>query len=279
MEDTAMRFQGKVAVVTGTGTSGIGRSVCLALANEGAYVVGIDILHEGNEETCELIYQAGGKGEAVYCDITDRYQVRKVIDEIGTRLGHIDILINNAGFTKTVSFVKDDYDTVVDAYRKCMAVDADGALFTTIASLPYMLKQEQGHIINTLTHLVKLDDIPFRSGFNVYATAKTALWCLNMNFAAEFRDYGIAVNAVCPGPVFTPMMRQYFAERGRPNSFDDIFAVQGRLIRPEDVALAMVNILSWDAKTGPTGRSILLTAREDCTRLSNPNLYNQTSYW
>lgn len=273
-----MKFENKIAIVTGTGTAGMGRAISLALAREGAYVIGIDILRESNEETFALLHAEGGKGEAVYCDLSDKDQVKQVFTEIGDRLGHIDILINNAGYSKSVSLVKDDYDTVVSAYEKCMGIDSDAALFTSLASLPYMLKQGEGRIINTLTHHVKLDEVPFKVGFNVYAAAKTSLWCLNMNFAAELRDHGIAVNAICPGPVYTPMLQQYYAAKGLPNSFEDIFAVQGKLIKPEDVALAVMNILSWDAKTGPTGRSVVLAAREDCTRLSNPVLYNQTDY-
>jgi 3-hydroxybutyrate dehydrogenase len=267
----------KIAVVTGSGSEGIGREICLDLARNGYFVVGLDINDVENEITIQHLRDIGFDGEAIHCDITDKEQVKNVIDDIGYRHKKIDVLINNAGFSKTISLVNDDYYYVAETHDKLMHVNAFGPFYVSLAVAQYMVSEKSGKIVNLLTHHVKFDKVPFKVGFNAYSAAKQALWIHNMNFAAELYPYGISVNGICPASVYTPMLKGYFEDKGLPSSFEAIKEIQKTLLRPEEVALAIRNILSWDLSKydKSTGHSIVIRTTEDCEALSNPENYTE----
>jgi NAD(P)-dependent dehydrogenase (short-subunit alcohol dehydrogenase family) len=240
------RLDGKKALVIGAST-GIGREVCRLFAQEGADVAVADLGHLDDKES--LIAELGGLGRESFpleVDVRDEQQVKAAVDEAISRLGHLDIIVNNAGIGgssgRLQNETSEDWDTV-------MAVNLRGVMFGMKHVLPHMIERGYGRIINTASQLAHKPS-PYNTA---YCASKAAVVSLTVSVAQEVALEGITVNAVCPGPTITPMfMRPGHEEAGRQR-------VAGlpmkRAAEPIEIAWAYVYLAS-DESAYCTGQSI-----------------------
>ena len=185
------RLDGKVALVTG-GARGIGRAICVALADAGAKVAAADLLIEGAAESASAI-----KGMPVQMDVTDFDGITAAVSQVELKLGGIDILVNNAGVFNMASIDK----ITPDDYRRQYDVNVGGTLFACQAVVPVMRKRGGGAIINVSSQAGRRGE----PNVTLYCSTKAAVISITQSLALELADDGIRVNAIAPGVVDTPM--------------------------------------------------------------------------
>lgn len=191
------QFEGKVAVITGA-ARGMGEAHARLLASRGASVVVQDILGERAEATAESIRLAGGRAEAMACDITDIGRVKSLLEDVERRLGSIDILVNNAGIGS-----EEPLEEISEAqFDRMFGVHVKGAFFATKAVAPGMKERRHGKIIN-ISSIWGMVGHPYASD---YCGAKAALLGLTKAWAKELAPWNIHVNAIAPGGVVTDMV-------------------------------------------------------------------------
>ena len=231
-----MDFTGKTAIVTG-GSRGIGRAVCLELAQGGANIV---LCYAGNDSAamktaadCEAI---GVKAIALRCDVSDSAQVGALVEAAVERFGRVDILVNNAGITRdnlVMRMSEEDFDAVIAANLK-------GTFLCMKAVSRLMLKQRYGRIVN-LSSVVGLRG---NAGQVNYAASKAGVIGMTKSMAKELASRGITVNAVAPGFIETDMTAA-MTDAARTAAQSSI--PMGRLGKAEDVAKALVFLASDSA--------------------------------
>lgn len=204
-----MPLTGRVAVVTG-GASGIGRGICLALAEDGATVVVVDIERDKAEDVAESLWQKGVRAEAMACDLTERASVEALADRVFAEFDHVDILVNNAGVgvqSDVHALSEGDWDWV-------MAVNLKAIYLTVESFVPKMLAQGDGWILNTASeHGVGL---PALGRSPVYTASKHAVVGLSDVMRRDYGKKGVGVSVLCPGLVKTDI---YDSARNRPGRF------------------------------------------------------------
>jgi len=193
------RFAGKVVVVTGGG-GGIGGATCCRFAREGAKVAVFDLNLDAAGKVAAQIEQAGGVAAAFACDIARRAEVDAAVDAAGTKLGPIDVLINNAGWDVFRPFVK----TEPAQWEKLIAVNLVGALHMHHAVLPGMAARKSGRIVNIASDAARVGS----SVEAVYAACKGGLVAFSKTIAREHARHGVTVNVVCPGPTDTALFAE-----------------------------------------------------------------------
>ncbi|MCR3747821.1 SDR family NAD(P)-dependent oxidoreductase [Lentzea californiensis] len=219
---------GKKALVTG-GTSGIGRSIAVKLAEAGATVYLTGRRAELGKETVALIEQAGGTGHFIVSDVASVDDVRKLAEEVGD----VDVLVNNAGifpFSPTT-------EQSVEGYQQVFDVNVRGTYFLTAALAPAMVAKGKGSIVN-VSSIAAVVGTPVGS---VYNASKAAMDALTRSWATEFGPAGVRVNSVAPGPVGT---EKALTEAGEV--FDAIakdLPLQ-RVGEPEEIAEAVLFLAS-----------------------------------
>jgi NAD(P)-dependent dehydrogenase (short-subunit alcohol dehydrogenase family) len=257
----------KVAIVTGSGSElGIGQSIARRLLNEGAHVVLCDLQPPNSpDQPGEGTYlhtlvkefeSAGGKALALHTDVTQDDQILAMVGEAKETFGRIDILVNNAGAFPEANPIE---ATKESSWDITMDVSAKGAFLCSRAVIPHMKEVEGGRIIN-------ISSIAGKTGhptYGPYNAAKGALILLTQTVAREVGEFGITVNAVCPGNVDTPMGRkemEFLAEE-HGISLEDAKqvlgdeAALGRMATTEDIA-NVVAFLCSDQASFITGQSI-----------------------
>jgi len=234
----------KVALVTGS-SRGIGRAVAIQLAKDG-YAVCINCI-ERIDLASELANELNASGyEAMsYCaDVADRDAVRAMVDEIEKKLGHVTLLVNNAGIAKQAQI--QDMDIAV--WQRIIDVNLTGAFNTIQAVIPNMLHEHSGCIINTSSiwgqHGASCE--------SAYSSTKHALIGLTRSLAAELAPTNIRVNCVAPGVIYTDMVKVLGQE-----TLDELASDTplGRLGKPEDIA-AIISFLASDKASFITGQVI-----------------------
>ncbi|WP_018000327.1 glucose 1-dehydrogenase [Paracoccus sp. N5] len=193
----AGRLQGKVALITG-GDSGIGRAVAIAYAREGADVA-LSWLDETEDaaSTAELVREAGRECLSIAGDIADPEHCRRIVAQVVERFGRLDILVNNAAHQRLFDSIEEITD---EEWRHTFAVNIDAMFHLTKAAVPHMPKGSA--IINTASINA---DKP-NPGLLAYATTKGAIQNFTAGLAQMLAEQGIRVNAVAPGPVWTPLI-------------------------------------------------------------------------
>lgn len=223
-----MDLNGKVALVTGAGR-GIGREIALTLAGYGATVI---VNYNGSEEKAEevvgKIKEAGGKAEAIRCNVAEFDRSKELIDQVIKSYGKLDILVNNAGITRDNLMLR-----MTDAeFDAVLATNLKGAFHTMRAAAKTMLKKRYGRIIN----IASVSGITGNAGQANYAAAKAGMIGMTKSAARELAGRGITVNAVAPGFIETDMTRKLLEEI-REGACKQI--PLGRFGQPEDVAKAV----------------------------------------
>ncbi len=225
--------EGKVALVTGGG-SGIGRQACLVFSREGARVVVCDVALEGGEETVSQIEQAGGQATFIKADVAQTAAVEALVAKTVETYGRLDCAYNNAGIAGQTARVADDTGQNWD---RILSINLKGVWLCLKYEIAHMLKQGGGAIVNTASDagLIGLR----RAG--AYVASKHGVVGLTKTAALEYAKSNIRVNAVCPGPIDTPMLRGS-SER----VIDAMAAAQpnGRLGQPQEIAEAVVWLCS-----------------------------------
>ncbi len=239
----------RVAVVTGGG-SGIGKATCLAFAEAGAKVVVVDINAGAGEAVAAAIRERGGAAVFLRADVRESADVRGYVQGALAAFGRIDAFFNNAGIEGTVSPLVDYPEALFD---KVMAVNVRGVFLGLKYVVPEMLKQARGSIINTAS----VSSFYGPAGMAAYSASKHAIVGLTRVAAGEVGTHGVRVNAVCPGPIQTPLWAaiEQAANRENPDTIKERFLARnpsGRFGEPEEVA-RVVLFLASDAASYVNG--------------------------
>ncbi len=239
------RFEGKVALVTGAG-SGMGRTHSLRFAAEGARLVAHDLSAEAAEETAGMVREGGGEALVIVSDIADVAASSAAIAEAEGTMGHIDVLVNNAGYDQLAG--TDEIDAA--AFDRMFAVHVTGAFFAGQAVVPGMKARKSGSIVNT-------SSASGQTGAAMhphYAAAKAALLGLTKAWAKEFAPWGIRVNAIAPGGVMTPLvLAKGTIERARKRA--EALIPLKRYAEPEEIS-HLVAFLASDEAAFITGQVV-----------------------
>lgn len=189
------RLDGKNALVTGA-SYGIGFAIAQAMADAGATIIFNDINQELVDKGLAAYKEAGIKAHGYVCDVTDETAVGEMIQKINKEVGHIHILVNNAGIIKRIPMV----EMTADQFRQVIDIDLNGPFIMAKAVIPAMIQQGGGKIINICSMMSELG----RETVSAYAAAKGGLKMLTKNIASEYGQYNIQCNGIGPGYIATP---------------------------------------------------------------------------
>jgi NAD(P)-dependent dehydrogenase (short-subunit alcohol dehydrogenase family) len=236
----AGRIEGRVAVVTG-GCSGIGLATVRRFASEGARIVIGDI---DDERGAEVVDELGGLDHATYVhvDVTSKDEVDALFRTAKDTYGSVDIAFNNAG----ISPPDDDsiLDTELDAWRRVQEVNLTSVYLCCKAALPYMLEQQRGSIINTASFVAVMGAATSQIS---YSASKGGVLSMTRELGVQFAREGVRVNALCPGPVNTPLLKELFAKDPERAARRLVHVPMGRFGEPEEIASAVLFLASDDA--------------------------------
>lgn len=242
-------LQGGVALVTGGG-SGIGRAIALAFARQGTKVVVSDIASQACQETVALIRQAGGEAIAVTADVSQAQEVKALVASAVSAYGRLDYACNNAGIEGARVFTADYAE---EEWERVLRINLKGVWLCMKYEIQQMLHQGRGAIVNTAS----IAGMVGRPGSCAYGASKAGVIQLTRIAALEYAKNGIRVNAVCPGPVETPMLERLL--QGQPHAVQDYLTSHpmGRLGQPHEIAQAVLWLCS-DAASFVTGHALVI---------------------
>ena len=241
MSDRPGRLEGKVAIVTGAGSSGPGigngKAASVLFAREGAKVLLVDIDADHAQETLELITAEGGEASVFQADVTNEEQCRAIVDSAVERYGRLDILDNNVGVILRAKFA----DIDPEDWDRVMAINLKSMMLASQSAIPRMIDSGGGSIIN----------ISSVAGMRAwadaaYSTSKAGIIGLTRVLAAEYGRDGIRVNAIAPGALYTPMVADGLSEKAREMRRDS--SLLGTEGTAWDVAWAAVYLASDEAR-------------------------------
>jgi NAD(P)-dependent dehydrogenase (short-subunit alcohol dehydrogenase family) len=230
------RLARRVAVVTGAG-SGIGLATVRRFAAEGARVVCADI-----SEAAGSAAAAEAGGEFVACDVSDEDAVRELFDGVAERYGRVDVAFNNAG----ISPPDDDsiLITGLDAWERVLRVNTTSVFFCCKYAIPHMQRQGKGSIINTASFVALLGAATSQIA---YTASKGGVLAMTRELGVQFAREGIRINALCPGPVATPLLMDLFAKDPERAARRLVHVPMGRFAEPDEIAAAVAFLASDDA--------------------------------
>jgi len=233
MSSNAGRLQDRVAVVTG-GCSGIGLATVRRFAAEGARVVIADLDDSRGEEVAGEV-----DGTYVHTDVTDRDQVDALFAAAKQEYGSVDVAFNNAGIAPP----EDDsiLTTELQAWRHVQEVNLTSVYLCCKAVLPYMLEQKRGSIINTASFVAVMGAATSQIS---YSASKGGVLSMSRELGVQFARQGVRVNALCPGPVNTPMLQELFAKDAERAQRRLVHVPLGRFAEPAEIANAVLFLAS-----------------------------------
>ncbi|MFJ9364485.1 3-oxoacyl-ACP reductase [Nocardia sp. NPDC101769] len=234
--DTLQRLQDRVAVVTGGG-SGIGLATVRRFAQEGAKVVVADIDATSGEAAAA---EAGGL--YVKVDVTDEEQVRAMFQAAVDTYGGLDIAFNNAG----ISPPEDDsiLTTGIDAWKRVQEVNLTSVYLCSKYAIEHMLERGRGSVINTASFVAVMGAATSQIS---YTASKGGVLAMSRELGVQFARQGIRVNALCPGPVNTPLLQELFAKDPERAARRLVHIPVGRFAEPEEIAAAVAFLASDDS--------------------------------
>jgi NAD(P)-dependent dehydrogenase (short-subunit alcohol dehydrogenase family) len=235
-EAICRRLEGGVAVITG-GAGGIGLATAKRLASEGAKVVVADVDPAGGKAAADEV-----DGLFVQCDVSDASDVTALFAAAESAYGRIDVAFNNAG----ISPADDDsiLTTGVDAWKRVQEVNLTSVYLCCQAVIPYMQRQGKGSIINTASFVAVLGSATSQIS---YTASKGGVLALSRELGVQFAREGIRVNALCPGPVNTPLLQELFAKDPERAARRMVHVPIGRFGEPEEMAAAVAFLASDDS--------------------------------
>jgi NAD(P)-dependent dehydrogenase (short-subunit alcohol dehydrogenase family) len=223
------RLEGKVCVITGS-ASGIGAGTATMFKAEGATVVGVDL-------------SEGSAGDlAIQADVTDELQVRDVYAQTRERFGRIDVLFNNAGISPP-----DDasvLDTELDAWQRVQDVNLKSVFLCCKHGIPHLLESGGGSVINTASFVAVVGAATSQIS---YTASKGGVLALSRELGVEFARRGVRVNALCPGPVNTPLLRELYANDPEKAARRLVHVPMGRFAETREIASAVLFLASDDS--------------------------------
>lgn len=190
------RIKDKVAIVTG-GANGIGKAICERFAQEGSWVLIVDIEETVGQATAAAIKAGGGNAEFVRADVSNPEEVQSVVAQAAAHNGRVDILCNNAAYIS--SSFHGALDATDDEWRNSINVTLLGTHYFTKAVLPYMIAQKQGSIVN----VVSIQAMEGMMTSVAYTSTKAALLGYAMSVSYDYGLHNIRINSLCPGPIQT----------------------------------------------------------------------------
>jgi NAD(P)-dependent dehydrogenase (short-subunit alcohol dehydrogenase family) len=226
----------RVAVITGGG-SGIGLATAHRFASEGAKVIVVDVNAEAGRAAADAV-----DGEFVGCDVSEESAVAALFDGVAERHGRVDIAFNNAG----ISPPDDDsiLETGLDAWERVQRVNLTSVYLCCKYAIPHMRKQGSGSIINTASFVALMGAATSQIA---YTASKGGVLALSRELGVQFAREGIRVNALCPGPVATPLLMELFAKDPERAARRLVHVPMGRFAQPEEIAAAVAFLASDDA--------------------------------
>ena len=242
------RLDGRTCVITGA-ARGIGRGIAAGLAREGAAVVVADLNHAGAEAVAEAIRAEGGKALGLACDVSVRASIQAAIERAVDGFGRLDVMFNNAGISKTQRFL----EVTEDDWDRIMRVNGLGVMLGIQEAAEQFRRQGGGGKIVNTASIAGKEGFPL---FPAYCASKFAVVGLTQSAARGLAEYGITVNAFCPGVVTTELWEQLddefiaLGETQRKGQALEEFGANilvGRLSAPEDIAPLAVFLASADS--------------------------------
>jgi NAD(P)-dependent dehydrogenase (short-subunit alcohol dehydrogenase family) len=235
-EPLCRRLEGRVAIVTG-GAGGIGLATVRRLASEGARVVVADVDPDAGRSSASEV-----DGLFVRVDVSNSAEVHGLYQTAFDTYGRIDIAFNNAG----ISPPDDDsiLTTGVEAWRRVQEVNLTSVYLCCQAVIPYMQRAGKGSIINTASFVAVLGSATSQIS---YTASKGGVLAMSRELGVQFAREGIRVNALCPGPVNTPLLQELFAKDPERAARRMVHVPIGRFAEPEEIAAAVAFLASDDA--------------------------------
>ena len=242
------RLDSKVCVITGAG-GGMGRDAAILFTEEGAQVCVADVALDAAEETVSL---SSGEAFAVQVDVADELQVDAMLAAAAARFGGIDVLYNNAG----ISPADDDsvLDTSVEAWQRVQDVNTKGVFLCCKHGIPRLLERGGGSVINVASFVALVGAATSQIS---YTASKGAVLALSRELAVQFARQGVRVNALCPGPVETPLLLRIFGDDPAAYERRRIHLPMGRLAKPREITAAAL-FLASDESSYVTGATFLV---------------------
>lgn len=243
------RLKGQVALVTGAG-SGIGRVVSEMFAREGAQVIALDSRADVLADLTAAIRQYGGEAEAVVCDVTDEAAVKSAVASGLTRFGKITVLYNNAGIMPEADHSV--LDTDPDVWDQVQAVNLKGVYLICKHGIPALIEAGGGSVINVASFVAWVGcTVPQ----DAYTASKGGVVSLTKSLAAQFGRQGVRANAICPGPIETPLLMDWLVTDPEAKALRLARIPAGRFGKPDDIGYLAIYLASAES-SWMTGASL-----------------------
>jgi NAD(P)-dependent dehydrogenase (short-subunit alcohol dehydrogenase family) len=237
-----MRLADKVTIITGAG-GGMGRVAATMFAREGAHVVVAEYGEAAGQETVELIKGAGGEASFVKVDVSKEADAKAMVDHAVATYGRVDALYNNAGVMPEADHSVTD--TSVEVWDQVMAVNVRGVFLGCKYAIPAMVQAGGGSIINIASFVAILGcSVPQ----DAYTASKGAVLSLTRSLAVQFGPNGIRTNAICPGPVETPLLMDWLVKDEEAKRIRLARNPIGRFGKPEEIVHLAVYLASDESR-------------------------------
>jgi NAD(P)-dependent dehydrogenase (short-subunit alcohol dehydrogenase family) len=237
-----MRLADKVAIITGAG-SGMGRVAAEMFAAEGAKVVAADFDESSGHETVDLVTRAGGDAVFVKSDVSSETDAAAMVAAAMDRYGRLDVLYNNAGIMPEADHSVVDTDVAI--WDQVMAVNVRGVYLGCKYAIPRMVEQGSGSVINISSFVALLGcTVPQ----DAYTASKGAVLSLTRSLAVQFGPKGVRANAICPGPIETPLLMDWLVKDEAAKRLRLGRNPTGRFGTPEEVVNVAVYLASDESR-------------------------------